>query len=480
MSDDLPQGWVSARLQEIVAAKKGKKPDSVRDNSVDGFVPYLDIQAIEKGEVRQFAEAKSSRLAARDDLLVVWDGARSGWVGSGIAGAIGSTIMALTPRQVESGYLRHFIASQFQSLNTNTRGTGIPHVDPEVFWNLEVPLAPLPEQRRIVAKLEKLLAKVQDCQQRLATISILLKRFRQSVLAAACSGRLTADWRRDNPDTETPVVEAETASADDEDLPANWRATRLGRFTKLVTSGSRSWAKYYSESGSIFIRAQNINSDVLNLEDIAFVKPPVGAEGLRTRVQQHDILVTITGANVTKSALIERPIRDAYVSQHVALVRLADVRLSKFLSYFVVSLAHGRKQLLEAAYGQGKPGLKLDNIRELVVGLPPLAEQQEIVRRVGGLFAVAAQIESRFSKANAHADKLTQSLLARAFRGELVPTEAEFARREGRAYKPASVLLADPEYRETKIVSGSLSDKARAGRTKSSKPNSHVRRSVRG
>lgn len=141
--------------------------------------------------------------------------------------------------------------------------------------------------------------------------------------------------------------------------------------------------------------------------------------------------MTITGANVTKSALVDKRLEDAYVSQHVALVRLADVRLSRFVFYSIISPAHGRKQLQTAAYGQGKPGLNLDNIRDLVVGLPPLEEQQEIVHRVEALFALADQIEARYTKA--YVNKLTQSILAKAFRGELVPQDPND--------EPASVLL---------------------------------------
>jgi len=271
--------------------------------------------------------------------------------------------------------------------------------------------------------LEKLLGRVDASQQRLAKIPILLKRFRQSVLAAACSGRLTADWREENPGAEPYAVGAESDVEEDQEFPPNWKATRLGALTTLVTSGSRGWAKYYSDSGSTFIRAQNINSDFLNLDDIAFVRPPVSAEGLRTKVQQNDILVTITGANVTKSALVEKPLQDAYVSQHVALVRLRDVRIVKFLFHWIVSSAHGRKQLQDAAYGQGKPGLNLHNIRDVVVGFPPLAEQQEIVRRVESLFTVAGQVEARLRAAQRQVDALTPSLLARAFAGKLVPQD---------------------------------------------------------
>jgi hypothetical protein len=126
-------------------------------------------------------------------------------------------------------------------------------------------------------------------------------------------------------------------------------------------------------------------------------------------------------------------LRDAYVSQHVALVRLSDTRLSRFIFFSIISLSHGRKQLLAAAYGQGKPGLNLDNIRNMTVFIPPLMEVQEIVRRVETLFALADQIEARYAKAKAHVDKVSQSILAKAFCGELVPQDLND--------EPADVLL---------------------------------------
>lgn len=86
--------------------------------------------------------------------------------------------------------------------------------------------------------------------------------------------------------------------------------------------------------------------------------------------------------------------------------------------------------------------MNLDNIRDVSIALPPLSEQEEIVRRVEKLFAFADQIEVRLRQAQAHVHRLTQSLLAKAFRGELVPTEAELAEREGRDYETAEQLLA--------------------------------------
>ena len=152
-------------------------------------------------------------------------------------------------------------------------------------------------------------------------------------------------------------------------------------------------------------------------------------------------MITITGANVTKSALVDLELDEAYVSQHVALVRPVEPATARYLYLWTVSPRHGRAKLSSDAYGAGKPGLNLDNIKEMTLAMPPLEEQNEIARRVEALFKLADTIEKRVEAATKRADKLTQAILAKAFRGELVPTEAELARREGRLYEPASALL---------------------------------------
>ena len=319
MSADLPQGWASARLEEIVIRQKGKKPAVLRDSPADGFAPYLDIHAIEKNEVRQFAEVTSSKLATKDDLFVVWDGARSGWVGGGIAGAIGSTIMALTPQGVESTYLQRFIASQFRTLNTNTRGTGIPHVNPEVFWNIEVPLAPLAEQRRIVAKLEELLGRVDACKQRLAKIPALLKRFRQAVLAAACSGRLTADWREEN----LSAGESDSSVASPEgfpELPETWRWEELAAVCANVVDCPHSTPKW-TESGRLCVRTTNFKPGLLDLSEARYVSEATFVERLeRLRPKPGDILYSREGG-ILGIACIIPPDVELCLGQRMMLLR---------------------------------------------------------------------------------------------------------------------------------------------------------------
>lgn len=118
-----------------------------------------------------------------------------------------------------------------------------------------------------------------------------------------------------------------------------------------------------------------------------------------------------------------------------------DVQLTPYLNIFLNSPQHGRAQYERFIYGAGRPHLSFDQLKATVITVPSPTEQGIIVRRVDALFTLADAIEQRVAVAKARADALPQAILARAFRGELVPTEAELARREGRDYEPASVLL---------------------------------------
>ena len=129
---------------------------------------------------------------------------------------------ALKPKGVESGFLEAFIKYIRRTLVETSRGTGLQHINQQVFWELGFPLAPFAEQQRIALRLEKLLGKVNDCQQRLRKIPVLLKRFRQSILAATCCGHLTVDWRQNHP---TPDAAGKA-----------YRSLRLKQFFNLDTT----------------------------------------------------------------------------------------------------------------------------------------------------------------------------------------------------------------------------------------------------
>jgi type I restriction enzyme S subunit len=157
----------------------------------------------------------------------------------------------------------------------------------------------------------------------------------------------------------------------------------------------------------------------LRLDDLAFVNPPSKSEGSRTQVAKGDLLIVITGAGVTNPALLDHDPGEAYVSQHVGLVRPSDQQLSVWLLLCLMADAGGRGELVERAYGAGKPGLNLDNIRSLSVPFPPLAEQHRIVAKVDALMGLCDRLEASLTAAAATRRRLLDALLAET----LVPAE---------------------------------------------------------
>jgi type I restriction enzyme S subunit len=356
------------------------------------------------------------------------------------------------------------------------RSTAIPGLNRDDYSKVYAPLAPIQEQERIVAEIDKQFTRLDTAGASLQLLRKKLDRYRASILKAACEGRLVpaeaevarlqkhdyepasrllerilaerrATWEKEhllkmrergeeprNDNWKARYPEPTHARLSDMPaLPEGWTWVTIDEISALVTSGSRNWSAHYAERGAVFIRAQDIKTDRLDLSSVAFVELPKDAEGTRTRVFPLDLLITITGANVTKTALAESPPPEAYVSQHVALVRLVDSAVARYVYSWIISPSGGRKMLEAAAYGAGKPGLNLENIRELVVPLPPLAEQRRIVDDLEAKVSVARESESALRKGIVRAARLRQSILKRAFTGGLGRQEP--------SDEPASVLL---------------------------------------
>lgn len=461
------KNWESISLREIVNYVKGKKPKILSKKRNQNTVPYIDIKAFEKDEITQYADIKSSKLARKEDVLIVWDGARSGLVGINQEGAIGSTILALKPIHIDSKYLYRFLQSQFDYINSNPRGTGIPHVDPEVFWEIDFPLPPLKEQRRIVEKLEKLLHKVNACKERLDKIPSILKRLRQSILAAACSGRLTADWRTKNSEEENAAnyleaikkarisieknkeyikfLEKEYQSVNmfNENVPKGWLSLRTELFCHFITKGTTPKTSELKLKGDIpFLKVYNIIDNKISFDHKpTFISKKIHNNFLkRSKIYPRDVIMNIVGPPLNKVAIIPNDYPEWNINQALAIFRAVEGILPEFV-FIVLSFEGTIKDVLQETKGiVGQSNISLEQCRNLRVLLPPLPEQKEIVRRVEALFKKADKIEARYNKAKAFVDRLTQSILAKAFRGELVPQDPND--------EPASALLE--RIRETK------------------------------
>lgn len=326
--------------------------------------------------------------------------------------------------------------------------------------NISVCIAPLNEQHRIVAKLEKLLAKVDKCKERLEKIPAILKRFRQSVLAAACSGELTRDWRRENLNVESsksllkqvlterniyyknrcneakelgikkpPPFRSNNIPIDTENydvIPVKWHWERLVNIADIhggVTKGRK--LKASKTLYLPYLRVANVQDGYLNLTEMKEIEV-LPEDLVKYRLEDGDILFTEGGDRdkLGRGTVWKNNIKNCIHQNHIFRARLYSSKLSsEYIS--LATKSHCSKEYFfnNASQTVNLASINMTTLGDLPLPIPPADEQREIVRRVEALFEVADRIKARYAKAKAHIDNLTQSILAKAFRGELVPQD---------------------------------------------------------
>lgn len=197
-------------------------------------------------------------------------------------------------------------------------------------------------------------------------------------------------------------------------IPEDWEVAQLGELKPFVTSGSRGWASFYSDRGSLFVRITNLsrNSIYLDLTDSKFVKlPPEASEGVRTQLNKHDILISITADIGIVGYVDESVPSPAYINQHIALVRFDASRVSgKFVSYF---LSSERPQRLFRAIADvgAKAGMSLTTVQKVQTALPPFPEQHAIATALSDMDALLDGLDHLIAKKRAIKQATMQQLL---------------------------------------------------------------------
>ena len=369
-------------------------------------------------------------------------------------------------------------------------GSAQPQITRTTLSPIKIPLAPLPEQRAIVAKIEELFYELDKGEEDLKKAQEQLTIYRQAVLKKAFEGELTKEWREQQTDLPTadelleqikderqknydaqiekwkeavrvwdeegktgkkppkPQKHKTVANLNEDDLndlaplPFGWKWVKNNELMFYVTSGSRDWKKYYSDSkGTYFIRTQDIKTNKLDLKGAAFVELPEHVEGKRSLIEKGDLLMTITGANVGKVAHVDFDISEAYVSQSVALLKYVLKSFCPYLHYYFQSSAMGAKFIGAMVYGVGRPVLSLDNMRDAPVSVCSFKEQKQIVKEIESRLSVCDSIEASIRESLNKSKALRQSILKKAFEGTLLSEEEIAACKAAPDYEPASVLL---------------------------------------
>lgn len=252
---------------------------------------------------------------------------------------------------------------------------------------IEMIFPPLPEQERIVARIEELFSQLDAGVETLKKTKAQLVVYRQAVLKEAFS------------------CCAEKKS--------------IREMSSIVTSGSRGWAKYYCDNGAKFIRIGNLtrNKIYIDLDDIQHVQLPDKAEGTRTKLAPNDVLVSIT-ADLGNIGLVPNGIGEAYVNQHIAMIRFNNQMQGEFYAWYLRS-EYGQQDLLRNKRGGGKLGLGLDDIRDSRVPVVSNETAESILSIIECRLSVCDSIEHTVDFALQQAEAMRQSILKDAFEGKL-------------------------------------------------------------
>ena len=439
---DIPESWEWVKLSSLVSKeiRRGKSPKyseyqgiqvfaqkcNTKSGSIDmALAKYLDSAA--------FAKYPTDEYLQDQDIIV-------NSTGNGTLGRIGVfrdtdridesiivpdshvTVIRLLPT-ISKDYLLNVLRYYQPYLEKSGEGsTNQTELKPIVIANLYIPFPTQNEQFRIAKKLLETFPLIEEYSIKEAESSYLNAKFseqlKKSILQEAVQGKLVSQdpndepasvlleriraekeqlikegkikrdkhesviFRRDNSYYEK--VDGIERCIDDElpfEIPDSWEWCRLKSLTEVITSGSRDWAKYYSNTGAIFLRMGNLskNSFDLRLEHIQRVEIPPNAEGKRTALQGGDLLFSITG-DVGMLGLIPCDFEEAYINQHTAMIRFCSAVRNEYIPYLLLT------DYAQKFYNANQHGIKnsfrLDAIGELLVSVPPQREVTHILRRL--------------------------------------------------------------------------------------------------
>ncbi len=455
-----PEFWFVEYAQFAFNEVRDGTHDSPKE--VSEGVPLVTSKNLKQGEI-DFTNTKIISTADHDEISKR-SGVQKGDILFSMIGTIGN--VAVVPEDINfsvknvglfrrndsllhSRFSFHWVSSYpFQKyLDDRKRGGNQKFVSLGVLRESPVPIPPLAEQKAIADKLDHLLAKVESTKARLDRIPNILKSFRQSVLAAAVSGKLTQEWREhaevakaesllasliENRNKKL-VAEAEVGNQETKrlltkikkhrpnlpniKLPENWLWTSfMGAMEKVVDCHNKTAP--YIDQGIPLIRTPDIRNGKISLEGAKYISEETYEYWSRRCPPEPGDIIFTREAPMGEAGIISEGVKLCMGQRMMLLRPLPEFVNPKYLLLNILSLDF-QQRMNDQAIGTGVKHLRVADVESLTFPLAPFQEQTEIVRRVEQLFAHADKVEQQVQQAQERVNKLTQSILAKAFRGEL-------------------------------------------------------------
>ena len=496
---ELPDGWAWTTLGEVCQPPQYGWTTSAQNR---GTLHLLRTTDITSGSIdwktvpfcQKEPDDKKKYLLKAGDIVI----SRAGSVGFSCLirepeeAVFASYLIRFRPIMIDELFLSYFLKSPayWLAISESKLGIAVQNVNATKLKKIVLPIAPLPEQHCIVAKIEELFTKLDAGINELHKAQSQLKQYRQSVLKAAFEGKLTEAWRAEHQDKIEPASvllerilkerrekwEAEQLeqmkakgkipkddrrkakykepvapdTSDLPELPEGWKWIKLEQVTDLITKGSSPrWQGFnYVDKGILFLRSQNVGWGGLNLSNIAYLPEAFNKKERKSILETGDVLLNLVGASIGRAAIASDELEGANMNQAVALIRLVKDGLdNKFLMNYLIS-PEAQSTIHDKKVDVARANLSLTDVSEFAVPLPPLSEQQAIVSEVESRLSVADEVEKTITVELKRAEQLRQSILKKAFSGKLVPQDPND--------EPASVLLERIKAKKSEHTQGQL------------------------
>lgn len=478
-NNSLPFGWARTTLGDACEILMGQSPSSDTYNTNQVGLPFYQGKA-EFGELHPTPVkwcSKPKKVAEAGDILI---SIRAPVGPTNICrekSCIGRGLAAIRAKDgMENFYFLYLLRHLEQDLAEHATGTTFAAISGNVLRDLEIPLAPLPEQHRIVAEIETRFTRLDAGIAALKRVQANLKRYKAAVLKAACEGKLVpqdsndepaekllerilaerrAKWEADlrakgkDPKKAKYVEPTPPDTTDLPELPRGWVWTSIDQIISRLQYGTSVKADADSESGIPVLRMGNIQKGQLDFSDLKYIYP--NKEDIpKYLLSPGDILINRTNSAelVGKAALFERQGNFVFASYLIRLRFDSNVVLARYVVSCINSEI-GRQHVVKVKHQvAGQANINSQDIRTMPISLPPLAEQRRIVAEVERRLSVAQELEAAAATNLARAERLRQAILAQAFAGKLVPQDPND--------EPASVLLERIRGKPTKTNGGRM------------------------
>jgi type I restriction enzyme S subunit len=520
----IPDSWKWARLSDVTSMlQRGKSPDYVPANGLPVISQRcvqwtgLDLSFAKMISKESLVSYETYRFIRDEDLL--WNSTGTGTIGRIVRVSdlpdklvCDSHVTIVRCLYVVAEYIRIWLrsASVYGTMETTASGsTNQIELTAKMAKLQVVPLPPLAEQKRIVAKVDELMAlcdrlEAQEAERkekgrRLSRAAVARfaekptvgnlgfvfhkaydiepAEIRKAILELAVRGKLVEQNSRDETahekinklrsikkylQTNCLIVKDKSIKPiviDDEPyaIPGTWQWIMLGELAELITKGSSpKWqgVTYVARNeGVLFITSENVgNYNLRKINDLKYVNKRFNEIEPRSVLKTGDILMTLVGASIGRTAIYNLQ-EGANINQAVALVRLIrgeDAVLPQFLLHYLncpIAIA----SMLSSRVVSAQPNISLTDVRRFMIPLPPLAEQKRIVAKVDELMAIVDTLEAELTNSRALAERLLDAAIAAVI---------ENAQRQGASRLPPQTSVADEELREAFLISRIVSKTA--------------------